>query len=398
MALPQAFGFMPLQEAWTQNWEQSPAWSPDEMAALDLGMQRNAARQRYQAQPFGDSFLRRFGAPLVAAPQTVEPQITPEMQAMLMGQLRSAVAGSGDVGNNSAMLNMGAPNEMIFQGTGAINTQPWYDEYMNLAKAGGDLPMVKSNNATPLSDEAKAGIAERRAARLAKGAPALSLDERKQNVMQNAIAKSEQRASRMGDLSPNQQWLNEVGRFAGEGGVDENMLNMLMGGPQYASDMARTNAITQEISSKQQMATDPKMLWLQHITSGGTMSFPQFQRELGSGTPGAMLGPSLGPREAAEAATAAVPGYGQISQILDSLSTTMPNASAQEMLQALSQAGITRQALNDYIEDKPSMPYGFTPGPLSFIPWLLAGENEQEMRARQNRENYAQQLLSLMGP
>lgn len=249
MALPQAFGFMPLQEAWTQNWEQSPTWSPDEMAALDLDLARRAQQQRFAAMPGGRAMQNRWMSPnadallnQVAAPPQ-QPQLSEAELAALMGNLKNAVAQDDD----SMMANISGRSR-LFQGSGNLASQPWFDEYIALAKGGGDLPMIHGQGGTPLSDEAKAGIAQRRAARLAKGAPALSLEDRKKNVMNNAIAQGEQRAVRMGDMSRNQQWLNEMGRFFGgqQVGDPQFMMDSMLYGVDAAQGKRRLDLAAQE--------------------------------------------------------------------------------------------------------------------------------------------------------
>lgn len=257
MANPlEAFGYMPMNQALGMNWEQSrPAMGPIEAMAGMPDLYRQAAQQQYSNQPMADSFLRRFGQPMVEQQHSAQqPQMTPEMQQMLMGQLQSAVATDDD----SMMMNVAGKGPQLFQGSGSLASQPWYDEYMTMAQQGGDLPMVHGN-ASGQSPEMKAGIAQRRQQRLEEAAPALSLADRKKNVMNKALIKSEQRAGRMGDISPNEMYFNQAGRFAGgmgEGGGD--FLNGIFFGGQTAADMQGNKLKAQEAQATREWASSPE--------------------------------------------------------------------------------------------------------------------------------------------
>lgn len=260
MAMPQAFGFLPMEDALSMNWQQSlrPPSSYDVMSTL-LDAQRQAGRDSYAAQPMASSFLDRFGGPMLGQSQpqqAAQQQLDPEMLSMLLGGLRSAVAGSNKTkpGNNSAMMNPDTPQETILQGTGRLQDQPWYDEYLLASQQGADVPMVKGN-APAMSDAARSGIQERRQERLSGTLP---MAERRANVRNDAIAKGEQRAARMGDLSPNQQFFNEAGRFqenmGGEGG---DFLNGIMFGGPVMADMHKSRLVAEQSQAQRDWAESP---------------------------------------------------------------------------------------------------------------------------------------------
>jgi hypothetical protein len=256
MANPlEAFGFMPMNQALGMNWEQSrPAMGPIEAMAGMPDFYRQAAQQQYSHQPMADSFLRRFGQPMVEQQQ--QSPMQPDMLQALMAQggmidaLTNADArGAGTSFDQSAR---GGEGEVYYGGD--LANQPWLQQFAEAGRQGVDLPMLHGN-AGPQSEAMKAGIAERRQQRLGEQVP---MKDRQASVRQKALIKSEQRAGRMGDISPNEMYFNQAGRFAGgmgEGG--EDFLNGVFFGGQTAAEMQGNRLKAQEAQTTREWAGSP---------------------------------------------------------------------------------------------------------------------------------------------
>lgn len=220
----------------------TPDWS-DVMNTLVASEQANA-RQNYGNSPMGSDFLRRFtGASPLGLPAQENPVApsTPDFAA-LQGALAQAARESGQFIPNAVTRQTGVPyaGPMIDASEGPLRGQPLYDELIAAAQAnpGAAMPMVMGSGGTPRDmDKANAYRANR----------AAEMDSRRNAVQQQAIAKSEQRASRMGDLSPNQQYFNELARLqgalgGGQQGGGQNLMNGVLFGPEAMVGLDRNNA------------------------------------------------------------------------------------------------------------------------------------------------------------
>lgn len=241
------------------NWEQSPrpASSADVLMSL-LAAQRAESQKKFANSPFGSSFNRRFGGlglPEPAAPSGPSPDDLATLDA-LQQSFNQAVQADG----NSSMFNVNG-EQRLKQGTGSLQSQPWYDELVALGQAGGGMPTIQGN-ARPLTEAEKAGIKSRRDARLAAGqAGTLPMEERRALVRNRAQAKSDQRQVRMGDMDPFAAQIAALQRL----GLDENMMNTLVMGPEAAVGFDRNNMQRQlgreaiQAEFPQQPGLDPQM-------------------------------------------------------------------------------------------------------------------------------------------
>lgn len=275
MANPLAFGFMPMEQALAMNQGFSGATpsSYDVMQSV-LDAQRAQSRNQFANSPFGDSFLRRFGglAPEMGGGMGAAPS-TPMADPNLMNNLMGAVyANQGNSSNFMEGLAPGGGN--LLQHSGPMQQQPWYDEYVAAHQAGMETPTLQNMRAgTPVNKEKQAAYREQRQA---------TEDSRWDAVRNKAVAKSEQRAARMGDISPNQQFLNEIGRFSdargGEGG--NSFLDAALYGPEYAAAMAAVNQRGQEAQSRLDMLKDPTAIWANALANGQQIPLASIQGEM----------------------------------------------------------------------------------------------------------------------
>ena len=256
MANPlEAFGYMPMNQALDMNWEQSrPAMGPIEAMAGMPDLYRQAAQQQYSHQPMADSFLRRFGQPMVEQQQ--QSPMQPDMLQALMAQggMIDAMTNQGAQDAGTSFMQNARGGEGLAQYSGSLADQPWLDEFAAAGRQGVDLPMLQGH-AGPQSEAMKAGIAERRQQRLGEQVP---MKDRQAAVRQKALIKSEQRAGRMGDISPNEMYFNQAGRFAGgmgEGG--EDFLNGVFFGGQTAAEMQGNRLKAEEAQKTRDWASSP---------------------------------------------------------------------------------------------------------------------------------------------
>lgn len=260
------FGFMDPNQAEMMNWEQSrPAMGPIEAMAGMPDLYRQAAQQQYSHQPMADSFLRRFGQPMVEQQQ--QSPMQPDMLQALMAQggMIDAMTNQGAQDAGTSFMQNARGGEGLAQYSGKLADQPWLDEFAAAGRAGVDLPMLQGH-AGPQSDAMKAGIAERRQQRLGEQVP---MKDRQAAVRQKALIKSEQRAGRMGDISPQEQFFNQAGRFAGgmgEGG--EDFLNGVFFGGQTAADMQGNRLKAEEAQKTRDWASSPQGIAASIAASG----------------------------------------------------------------------------------------------------------------------------------
>lgn len=277
MALPLAYGFLPMQDALSMNWAQSQGPLPGDLASLiDANAQRQSAQARYSAQPFAADFLRRFGGAVDAAQSSPNvPQADPLAARLAMVNAMQADQGVG----TNLMPGMAPGGEDLAQYSGSLSQQPWFDELIAAGRAGADLPMMQAMNSRGLTDAERAGIQQRRQERLSGTLP---MAERRAMVRDKAIAQSEQRRARTGDLSPNQQYLNEIGRFSqGQGGQGGSFLDAVLFGPEYAANMAAVNQRDLADNRKWAFATSPQGMVAGSIASGNPMSLDAIRQLMG---------------------------------------------------------------------------------------------------------------------
>ena len=246
----------------------TPNWG-DVMNTLVASEQANA-RQNYGNSPMGNDFLRRFtGSSPLGLPAQENPVAAPTPDfAALQGALAQAARESGQFIPNAVTRQTGVPyaGPMIDASEGPLRGQPWYDELIAAAQAnpGASMPMVMGSGGTPRDmDKANAYRANR----------AAEMKSRRSMGEQQAVAKAEQRASRMGDLSPNQQYFNELGRLQGALGGEQqggggNLMNIVMGGPEFAAAMDRNNVERQNTRDKLDFAASPAG-WVAGALSNG---------------------------------------------------------------------------------------------------------------------------------
>lgn len=235
------------------NWEQSrPAMGPIEAMSGMPDLYRQAAQQQYSHQPFANDFLLRFGQPMVDAPQQQSPMQPDMLQSLLAeSHMQRAMTDRDARGAGTSFDHTARGGEGETYYSGSLESQPWMDEYIHAAQMGVDLPMLHGNAGKP-NEAMKAGIAERRQQRLGEQVP---MKDRQAAVRQKALIKSEQRAGRLGDISPQEQFFNQAGRFAGgmgEGG--EDFLNGVFFGGQTAADMQGNRLKAQEAQATREWA------------------------------------------------------------------------------------------------------------------------------------------------
>lgn len=273
------FGFMDPRQADMMNWEQSrPAMGPIEAMSGMPDLYRQAAQQQYSHQPMADSFLRRFGQPMVEQQQ--QSPMQPDMLQALMSQggMIDAMTNQGAQDAGTSFMQNARGGEGLAQYSGALADQPWLDEFANAGRQGVDLPMLQGN-AGPQSDAMKAGIAERRQQRLGEQVP---MKDRQAAVRQKALIKSEQRAGRMGDISQNEMYFNQAGRFADNmGGGQGDFLNAMMFGPEYGAGMAAVNQRGQESRDKLNFAGSVPGMVAGSIAGGNPISAQQVGQLMG---------------------------------------------------------------------------------------------------------------------
>lgn len=287
MSNPLAFGFMPMNQALGYNWEQSPRDpSSYDVQAGVLEALRRQSQQRFHHSPFGPSFERRFDAlspiqnemdmPGVKTGQGIGPAEEARMLTALESEARKSPG-------TSFMSGMAGAGEDLLQYSGNLGNQPWLDEYIAANKAGADTPVMQRMGGRGLNETEQAGIASRRKERLAKTSPALSLDERKQNVMQKAQAKSEQRDVRMGEMSPMESQMRALERMQGGGGFGGmDLAQLAMLGPDAYARLMQVQQQGDEMAWKQGLANDPRMIWANAGAQAGTgMDLPGFVQQWG---------------------------------------------------------------------------------------------------------------------
>lgn len=205
-------------------------WSQDYGDVMNTLVEAQRAQQQNQFahSPFGGSFNRRFGGAMPAGLSGAMPQQQEAMPnlAALQGALAQATGGA----------------QMMDASNGSLQSQPWYDEYLSVAQAGGQLPMVHGGGG-PLTGEEQRGITERRQQRLENGrAGLLPMEDRRANVRENALADSEQRKMRMGKLDPDQVRFNQLSRLQGGlGGPLTDEAQFEMDAARFGLDVALDN-------------------------------------------------------------------------------------------------------------------------------------------------------------
>lgn len=257
-------------------------WSQDYSDVMNTLVEAQRAQQQNQFahSPFGGSFFNRFGGPLppgLAGGAAQAPQQPPVDMAALQGALAQAIGSTPGTSITSPPFG----DTIVNQATGSLQSQPWYDEFMAVAQAGGNTPVVKGNH-MPLQQHQQqaldAGIQDRRQQRLGGTLP---MADRRANVRNNAIAESEQRSVRMGDMSENQQYFNELSRLQGDLGGQQgggDLMNGVMFGPKAMADMAAVKQRQQEVMAKLGFAASDPGLLAASIASGNPMSLQQIQQ------------------------------------------------------------------------------------------------------------------------
>lgn len=303
---PQAFGNMPMQDAQSMNWQQSRNGQvpPDVAAMIDADAQRQAGQQAYAAQPFADSFLRRFGGPMLEQPQQqAQQQLDPRTVAALFGHMGSDMQDAGatqrpmDGADARTLAQNGFPTgsiqgrEMVQMPSGqSLAEQPWLDEYASLARDGQQVPMIRGNATTESPEMSQRRQAYGDAKRAERNAGTLPMAERRANVRNNAIYENEQRQVRMGDMSPSQQGFNEVGRFAeGMGDGGDNFLNAYMFGPAYGAQMQEIEQRGQQAQATRDWASSPRGMMASSAANGTPLSMQQIQQLMGGAPTAEML-------------------------------------------------------------------------------------------------------------
>lgn len=250
-------GFMPIPAPGTTyggNWSQPYSGIMDTLLQAQQAGQQRAWDQSLS----GPSFNRRFGGMLpmsLNAPSApVQQQADPQMLAALQGALAQAVG--GDPASNF-MAGVAPGGGDLLQHSGSMQSQPWYDEYLAAHEAGAPTPMLQNMGGRGLNEAEQAGITARRQERLGGLTP---MAERRQNVQNKALYAREQNAVDSGNMSPNQQYFNELARLqgalGGQGGGGSLMTGVLFG-PDAMVGMDRNNAERDMTRAKLDFAGSP---------------------------------------------------------------------------------------------------------------------------------------------
>lgn len=276
-------GFMPIPAPGTIY---GGDWSQPYSGIMDTLLQaQQAGQQRAWDQSLsGPSFNRRFGGmlpPSLNMPSApVQQQADPQTLAALQGALAQAAQATGQFMPDAVTRQTGVPyaGPMIDASGGPLRGQKWYDEYLTLAQNGGDLPMVQGH-AGAMPAETQVGIDKRRAERLGGLVP---MAERRQNVQNKALYAREQNAVDSGNMSPNQQYFNELARLqgalGGQGGGD--IVNGAIFGPQAMVDMAAIRQREQEAQMKRDMLNDPVVAWSNALQSNPNVLLADIQGQM----------------------------------------------------------------------------------------------------------------------
>lgn len=255
-------------------------WSQPWSGVMDTLLQSQQAGQQraWDQSPSGPSFNRRFGGmlpPSLNMPSApVQQQADPQTLAALQGALSGAIQDS-----ESFML----PNNTV-QHSGSMQSQPWYDEFLAAHEAGAPTPMLQNMGGRGLNPTEQAGIQQRRQERLGGTLP---MADRRANVRNNAIAESEQRSVRMGDMSENQQYFNELARLQGALGGQQgggNLMNGVLFGPEAMVGMDRNQTEGQIARDRLGFAGSPVGMMAASIANGTPISMQQIQQMI-SGAP-----------------------------------------------------------------------------------------------------------------
>lgn len=249
MADPLAFGFMPMQQAQTMNWEQSsrPPSSADVLMSL-LEAQRAQSQQNFHNSPFGPSFERRFGAmsPLAMLPgeEAVPPQVGPSAEevARLQAAVQAAAQANGQFTPQISTRATGATytGPALDASSGTLQSQPWYDEYLAAAQQGVDLPAVVGSGGTPRDmNQAAAYRANRQRV----------MNERQANVQSNALMQGAARRQRMTGLT-DPRYVEAL--MEALGGANGMAGNAYLYGPEVASNMRTVDLQAGMASANQQ--------------------------------------------------------------------------------------------------------------------------------------------------
>jgi hypothetical protein len=260
-------------------------WSQDYGDVMNTLVEAQRAQQQNQFahSPFGGSFNRRFGGAMPAGLSGAMPQQQEAMPdlAALQGALAQAMQGAP---GTNMMEGLAPGGGDLAQHSGAMQQQPWYDEYLAAHEGGAQLPMLQNMGGRGLNEVEQAGIQDRRQQRLGGTLP---MADRRANVRNNAIAESEQRSVRMGDMSQNQQYFNELSRLQGQLGGQQgggDLMNGVMFGPQAMADMAMVGQRDRETQAKLAFAASPQGMMAASVANGTPMSMQQIQQML-SGVP-----------------------------------------------------------------------------------------------------------------
>lgn len=277
MAVPQAYGFMPMQQALRINAGldnpgvmdmlgrgpdlKNGAFASSDMPSANLSQAQlplmqgsgqglsiddfllalNAKRGRdnYALSPAGPSMQRRFGAgsplgmEMLPDEQAVPSQVGPSAEEV--AQLQSALmAAAQEQGQLDPFLVTRQGTSGTYAGPALhasgtpLQAQPWYDEYLAAAQGGAALPMVRGNG-----HESPEMLQKRQAYGAARDK---EMSGRWDMVRQNAMAKSAaRRQNEMGAADPTYvKMLMEALGAANDGGMAGNAF---LYGPEIAQNL-----------------------------------------------------------------------------------------------------------------------------------------------------------------
>jgi hypothetical protein len=395
------------------NWaQQRPLPTQAETMGTLLEALRAQSQTQFAHSPFGGSFNRRFGGnsfspiqnELDAPSAKTGQELGPAEQARMITALQSAAEQGGQFVPQMTTRRTGSgtySGPAIESSEAPMQSQPWYGEYLAAAEGGADLPMVRGSGGTPIDGQKQAAYKANRAQ---------DMQGRRQLVQSKSQAKSDQRGVRMGNLNPMEADLRAIDR---SGNGDPFNQDAMLWGPGVALGREQNAIDMQQLQASQQAGGTQFQRFVGGIVANAAANgqdlssiLPQLQamgQSLGmQGVPmGSMSQLPPVPPNATTIAAAAdkatqFQANGDPGAVLDTLGG-MGDIDPQQLQQIMMQTGMTPEDLQTFLADKPMMPHGFNPGPISFIPWLLAGENEQEFNTRSRREQVANRLLQSLG-